>query len=146
MESFKTNLLLWSPKKSLDAEYEYFLQATTICDRTNYRADGYQIDDSTLAGQQRVTVSLFIKKDKQANEGKFRTPVVHSVPLGQLEARAGYEAVSIAVEVLENDSGQNQGTAAAKKKAQSTVGTTSAKRDDRPTGEEYCPCCGRSEL
>ncbi len=141
MEFFKPKLQLWF-QKELDQPGNYFLQAVTMCDRTNYRADGHFVDRSSLEGEKEIRVRLLLKKDTEFGDFKTKTPVIHTIALGQIDAHANGTEVMVIAETIDADRPLTRDGSEGNSNPPSTVGTTGANQGDRPIGdEEVCFWC-----
>lgn len=68
-------------KESGELADHYFLHVVTFCPRSNFQADGFNINNANLAdGLLKVTVKL--KQVAALPNFEFITPVVHSIDLG----------------------------------------------------------------
>lgn len=72
----------------LDRPDAYSMHVVTFCNRTNYRADGFSVNDSDLNdGLYRVTVNLI--QDPSLPDFQYITPVVHTFNLGSIAFPGG---------------------------------------------------------
>lgn len=115
----------------------YYLHIVTFCPLTNYRADGYEVDDSDLQTEGVYKVTIKIYQDVNLPDFKYITPLVHTISLGSIAFPGGDGWIEVTVEgaVIEESSsgsarsGENP-TTTTKTGGTGAVSTTNA--DDRP--------------
>lgn len=122
-------------KVVVDASSHYYLHAVTFCPRTNFRAAGYAIDDSSLSEFGILGINLKVGVDLELPEFAYLTPVVHTIDLGQLAFPDDEDGLfEIELEIL-GDKSRETGTEKAKK-PKSTVGSSDAEEVGRPIGND----------
>lgn len=134
MKFFKPQVQLVR-EKSLDPPDAYSMHIVTFCDKTNYRADGYSVDDSELStGLYRVTVNLV--QDSNLPEFNYITPVVHTMDLGFIDFpdEEGWFEVQVLGAVIEPSSANRADppTTTTKTGGTGTVSTSDADDKSRP--------------
>lgn len=85
MKLFKPQLQLAKESEMQDDgsfRDHYYLHVVTFTDKTNYRAEDYQIDDHNLASKGVINVRLYINADMEIADLNYLTPVVHTLDLG----------------------------------------------------------------
>lgn len=121
----------------MDEDPDYFLHAVTICNRTNYRADGNDPLPTELNAAGEFEVSLNIAQEIDLPDHGLFTPVMHSINLGKLPfgMEDGMIRINVYASKLEgtrDSSGKPDGT--------NTVSSTTVEEEDRPMGDAAtCP-------
>lgn len=129
MKLFKPQVQI-ARRTIVGAPNEYFLHAVTFCNKSNYRAAGFQLDTHLVEDEGILTVSLNIAQDISIPEFNYLTPVVHTIDLGPL-AFPDDDGI-ITVESVMRTGTRSADTAEEEKKNKSTVSATEADEAGRP--------------
>ena len=117
-------------RTNIGAPNEYFLHAVTFCDKSNYRAAGFELNTS-LVEEGLLTVGLKIFQDVSIPEFNYLTPVVHTIELGPL-AFPDDDGIITAEAILSNGIRNINAATETDDKNTSTVSSTEADEAGRP--------------
>ncbi len=115
----------------------YYLHIVTFCPRSNFRADGHEVDDSELANA-RYRVRIKLRQDPALPDFEYITPVVHTLALGSIDFPGGEGEIEVSVvgNVLIGASAMSRSAepvpTTTKTGGTSTVGTTGSDGKTKP--------------
>lgn len=78
----------------------YTAHVVTFCDKTNYVADGFSTDTSELA-QNLFILTVKVKQEASLPDIDYITPVVHTIPLGEIAFPQGEGFIRVQVKIME---------------------------------------------
>ena len=118
---------------------DFFLHAVTICDRTNFKSNGFEPLSDKLDENGVFQVNLVIIQDPTLPDHAYFTPVTHTIPLGKIPFEGNDGEVQVNMFVIELEASRE---GAEKPKESTTVSTTGADEEDRPLPpdeDDSCP-------
>lgn len=127
----------------LDEPTAYYLHVVTFCPRTNFRADGFLINDSDLLTEGIYTVEVNLRQDPALPDFDYITPVVHTLALGSIPFPMGEGLIEVQVKGAVFDAPASGARANTKPPSTKTktggkgaVSTVDADNKSRPMGSD----------